>query len=329
MKIRTILTGFAIMSLAACNNEIDVPVHSEWEDMHSIKVSLPESRTKVSEKNNPGVPDAVNSLQVFLFDENGKLEDSDMQEASSIVLSCKSGSKKVVALVNAPELSGITSYDQLTATASLLSDNSIDSMVMEGEKEVDITTTTSITVPVSRLAAKVVLRQVINSFQLLTHQSMTFSVTGVYLINIAGEKTYLTDCSPSLWHNKRMLDLDEDPAPDFTYEQLSSPVTIPYSGTWTADKYFYCYPNHTSTDSSDESWSARYTRLVIEATLDGETMYYPISLSEVDQNTAYEISLKITRPGSTSPDIPVSGLAAEFDVDVQDWVTRDLVQEVI
>jgi hypothetical protein len=46
-------------------------------------------------------------------------------------------------------------------------------------------------------------------------------------------------------------------------------------------------------------------------------------------NTVYEISLKVTRPGSDSPDVPVSGHVAEFRIVVQDWITGELIEEVI
>lgn len=328
MKRKIFIAALAAVALAACEEGINEQTASADQKV-DLCISLPSAVTKVSEESSPGDPTAVNTLQVFLFNEDGDLETSDMQESESIVLACVPGKKKVVALVNAPQVTGVSTYSQLTATTSSLNDNTIDSMVMEGETEVDINATMSITIPVSRLAAKVVLRQVINSFDLATHQAMEFSVTGVYLVNVAGEKKYLTDAAPTLWYNKMKLDLEDGQVPDFTYEQIATPVTLPYSSTYTADKYFYCYPNHTTVDSNDETWSERFTRLVVETTLDGEKVYYPISLSEVAQNTAYEITLKVTRPGSVSPDIPVTGHAAEIKVEVQDWITGELIEEVI
>jgi hypothetical protein len=269
----------------------------------------------------------VNTLQVFVFGEGGSLETRDMSDSESIVLSCTPGSKKVVTLVNAPELTGITSYTQLAHTSSLLTDNTIDSMVMAGEKDIELSATSSITVPVSRLAAKISLKQVINSFEFKSDQESAFCVTRIYLLNVAGEKAYLSDSQPEIWHNK--MELDTDGAPEYTYDLLSSNITIPYNGTYTADKYYYCYPNGTKSDSSGSDWSARYTRLVVEATLGGEVMYYPVSLPEVLPNSAYEITLRVTRHGSPSPDIPVTGIAAEFKIEVQDWIPRDRIEETI
>ena len=273
MKTKAIICAFALLTLASCNEEnLDQSLILQDEPVE-LTVSLPSVRTKVSEKNSPGTPNAVNALQVFVFDDSDNLEAHDMADAESIVLSCRPGSKKVVTLVNAPELTDVTTYTQLAQTSSRLTDNTIDSMVM------------------------------------------------------AGEKAYLADSQPELWHNKMVLDTDE--APEYTYDLLSSNITIPYNGTYTADKYYYCYPNSTKSDSSAKTWSERYTRLVVEATLGGEVMYYPVSLPEVLPNSAYEITLRVTRRGSPDPDIPVTGVAAEFKVDVQDWIQRDRIEETI
>lgn len=327
MKRKLFIAAVAAVALAACEEKINEQTVSA-DEMVELKISIPSAVTKVSEKNEPGTPAAVHSLQVFLFDEDGNLETSDMQSKQSLVLPCVPGKKKVVAIVNAPELTGVTSLTSLTSMKSSLSDNTIESMVMEGTVDLEVTTNVSVTVPVSRLAAKVVLRTVINSFELPTHQQMEFQVTSVYLVNVAGEKTYLSDAMPTLWYNK-MKNEEDAQAPTFIYDKLSSQVIIPYNGTYTADKYYYCYPNPAKEDSSETVWSERYTRLVVETLLGGETVYYPITLPSVAKNTAYEISLKVTRPGSDSPDKPVSGHVAEFKIEVLDWITGELIEEVI
>ena len=328
MKRKLFIAALAAVALAACEEKINEQTVSADEKVE-LKISIPSAATKVSEKNEPGTPNAVNTLQVFLFDESGNLEASDMQDAQSIVLACVPGNKKVVALVNAPEISGVTSYSQLTSTTSKLSDNTIYSMVMEGETDLEIDATMSVTIPVSRLAAKVVIKQIVNNFELPTHQNMEFSVTAIYLVNVAGEKSYLSSSVPTLWYNKMMVDRENGSSPDFTYDFFQNPNKIPYPGTFTTVKYFYCYPNPAEEDCFDSVWSERYTRIVVEATLGGETVYYPISLPEVKQNTVYEVTLKITRPGSDSPDVPVSGHAVEFKIEVQDWITGDVIEEVI
>ena len=54
-----------------------------------------------------------------------------------------------------------------------------------------------------------------------------------------------------------------------------------------------------------------------------------MTLPEVDQNTAYEISLTVTRPGSDSPDDPVDTHSAEFKIKVVDWIDGGDINETI
>ena len=54
-----------------------------------------------------------------------------------------------------------------------------------------------------------------------------------------------------------------------------------------------------------------------------------MTLPRVDQNTAYDISLTVTRPGSDSPDKPVDTQAAEFKIQVVDWADGGDINEVI
>jgi hypothetical protein len=63
--------------------------------------------------------------------------------------------------------------------------------------------------------------------------------------------------------------------------------------------------------------------LVIEATLDGTTYYYPVSIPIIQSNKTYTISeLKITVPGSLSPDIPVSKQAVKGTITIADRTTE-------
>ena len=95
MKRKLFIAAVAAVALAACEEKINEQTVSA-DEMVELKISVPVAATKVSEKNEPGTPDAVNSLQVFLFNEDGDLEASDVQRNSSLVLPCVPGQKKVV-----------------------------------------------------------------------------------------------------------------------------------------------------------------------------------------------------------------------------------------
>lgn len=322
MKKKLIIAAFAAAAFVACD---DVLKESETAGEASVQleVSLPdEVMTRISGSSSE---DAVTGLQVFIFDETGSLEAYGTAGAATLSLDCFPGKKKVVALVNAPGLSGISSYTDLTGTRSLLSDNAAGSLVMEGEKEVTLTSSTSVTVPVSRIASRISISSITNAFALEYHKNMTFSLVSVYMINVAGNRNYLTDSAPTTWYNKMKNTSD---LPAILYESLGN-TTLKSASTYSEAHYFYCYPNHTTADYNDGTWQPRHTRLVVEAKLGTETYYYPVTLPEVDQNTAYDITLKITRPGSDSPDKPVETDAVEVTVQVVDWIDGADINEVI
>lgn len=321
MKKRIFNVVLALSVLAACDVK-ETRYESCGKEMIELGVSLPSGMTKVTGESGEG---AVADLQVFVFDESGALEAYGHTASSSLTLNCYPGSKKAVALVNAPSYSEITSYSGLTAKLSSLTDNAVGRLVMEGETDVRLTSSTSVTVPVSRIAAKITLKSVVNAMELEYHRKQTFALTSVYLINVAGDREYLGDSAPTQWYNKMKY---ESASPSFLWQSLNGKV-LSYSGTHDDGNYFYCYPNHTEEDFNDGSWKPRHTRLVVEATLGGNTCYYPVTLPEVDQNTAYEISLTVTRPGSDSPDDPVDTHSAEFKIKVVDWIDGGDINETI
>ena len=73
MKRKLFIAAVAAVALAACEEKINEQTVSA-DEMVELKISIPSAATKVSEKNEPGTPDAVNSLQVFLFDDKGALD---------------------------------------------------------------------------------------------------------------------------------------------------------------------------------------------------------------------------------------------------------------
>ena len=307
------LAALAAMTLVSCNEKtIDLPQSADG--MAELEVSVPVAKTKVS--GTPSGEDKVSNLQIFVFDkQSGALEAYGSADASTLKLTCLPGNKDIVALVNAPSQSGIATLSELQSKTSKLSENSTGKLVMSGQLTKELAASSnSVTINVSRLAAKVTLLSVKNQMTLEANRNKAFVVTAVYLINVAGDRTYLTSSAPGSWYNKMKY---ETGSPSFLYD--SPKATLAYGKTYSTQHYFYCYPNPTSTDANGGTWSARKTRLVVEATLGGETCYYPVTLADVAQNTEYTVSLTVTRPGSSSPDIPVSTNEATFTVTVQDW----------
>lgn len=328
LKIMRINIGILYAAFLAAAALVGCEVNdavSEPEDERTVRleVRLPSDLTKVigTEEEN-----AVKNLQVFVFDHNGMLEAYAKSTSSSLSLSCSSGTKEVVALVNAQDLTDVVSLVDLEGRRSYLADNSIGSFVMEGRSTPTLRASSSVEIPVCRIASRVALTEVSVDFELEQHNRQTFQITSIYLLNVAGDRTYLTATAPVKWHNRMVKEADSPSITGVTLTDAYASKSSPYSKT----HYLYCYPNPTTSDVSGGTWSARFTRLVVEAKLGGKLYYYPVNLEDgLKSNTAYDVKLKITRPGSSSPDKPVDSVAATFSVSVQPWYDGIAVNETI
>lgn len=313
MKKRFYFAAFvAAMALVSCTERNADPVVSDG--MVELQVNVPCLETKVS--GTPQNEDKISDLQVFVFDkESGILEAYGNGSTATLKITCVPGNKEIVALVNAPSLAGIASLSELQGKKSALGDNASGKLVMSGQMTRQLTPSdNAVTVNVSRLAAKVTLLNIKNQMSLEVNKDKEFVVTAVYMINAAGDRAYLSSSTPEVWYNKMKY---EAGCPNFLYD--APKATLGVGQVYSTQHHFYCYPNMTTTDANDGTWSARKTRLVVEATLGGETCYYPVTMSNLAQNTSYTVALTVTRPGSSSPDIPISTNEATFSVNVKNW----------
>ena len=54
-----------------------------------------------------------------------------------------------------------------------------------------------------------------------------------------------------------------------------------------------------------------------------------MSIPNIERNTAYEIHLTVTRPGSSSPDALIDLEAASVSINIVDWVDTEDINEKI
>lgn len=288
----------------------------------SLEVKLVSEDTKTSGEGG-NEEKAISNYQVLVFDMSSRmLEVYDSPDASltSITIECTTGQKEVVVLANAPDVSGIVSYDTFLKTKSKLADNALGRLVMEGHASPNLTASGGeVVVDVRRIVSKVILNEVTVDFESDAYDKMDFVIKKAYLTNVAGDKSYLAEnADPTLWYNKTVRNSVSSIDP-LVYEDLGS-VNIKETKKYTAKHHFYCYPNPYTTDTfTIDSWTERPTRLVLEATLGNVPYYYPISLPELKQNTKYYVSLHIIRPGSTSPEQDMDKYAVSFNVTVEEW----------
>ncbi len=317
-----LLLAAAAFGTAACTKNLDNSSETAGavpggEETVTLNVNLPfGTPSKASGSATDANETALKSVQVFVFNSSDNLEAYQSTATGSVNLTCTKGTKTIAALVNGEALSGIKTLSELSGTVSKFSENSAAGLVMFGTVTETIETDTSVTLEVARLAAKVVIGKITNSIAMAQYQSSPIAVNAIYLINVAGEAKFSGEYTPSLWLNQSKNSVT---AGNLYYEKPSS-LSIAYNASDASGHYFYCYPNPTSEDSTASEWSARHTRLVVEATVGGQTCYYPITLPVVNANTVYTIGeLKITMIGTDSPDVVDAKGSASFTITVAPW----------
>lgn len=312
MLKKMFIAAFAALAILGCNEKDVEMADVRGDEKIQLTVTLPGVVTKVT-----GAPsdDQVNDVQIFVFDKNGIYEASTHSSSSTLSLTCTTGEKQVVALVNAPLESSVNNIAELRSRTAGLADCSADNIVMSGETVATLTASTTISMQVERLAAKVSVASVSTDFELDAHKGLSFEIKSIYLVNVAGDRAYLSDNTPATWYNKSMY--IEGTSLEFLHDAVSD-GSLADGETYDTVHFFYCYPNTTSTK----------TRLVVEAEVGGFTYYYPVTLDTVSPNTSYTYNLTITRLGSDSPNEPVAEGAVNFTVTVKDWVQQN-VQETI
>ncbi len=318
-----ILAAVAIMA-GSCAKE-EVCQENSGSRIVSLKVSVPVAvMTKVTDVTGEA---EVNSLQIFLFRENGILEGYKSVAAANARFDCTVGTKDIVALVNAPAIKDIKTLQALKKKVSALTDNAVGSFVMYGAKRQQVSeASSSVNIDVSRLVARVSVSQITNSFELEQYRQSKFEIKRIYLVNVAGNKEYDGTAEATVWYNKGKCD-DQGEALSLISTGAMQNSDLKYGANYQTAHYFYCYPN-SSADDSDPSVNQSPTRLVVELSIDGVVYYYPVTIPGIKSNHSYNISLNIKRLGSLSPNIPIRISEASFTIKVNDW-TEGFDKEVI
>lgn len=257
----------------------------------------------------------VNSLQVLVF-RGDFLDAYGTANASSVSVSCTAGTRTIYAVVNGPSLSSVTSLAALESTMVDLSANSASSFVMVGSKTETLPGTNSVTIPVSRMVSRIVLKKITRNFTAASLQGLTFKVDSIYVVNAAGNFNYKLNGSPTKWYNE-----NKDKGELTALLRDAPGATIANNSSYSTPHYFYVMPN---------SAASKTTRLVIVATLGTQKYYYPVNLPAMQYNKSYEITgVTIKRGGSDDPNTPVTSSDISFGISVNNWVTSNIAEQLI
>ena len=317
----------AMVSFASCTKMAEAEQPQNNDDLYDIVFKIPTEETKTTN----GISDSnISSLQLYVFKTDGTIENSVyLTNATTVSLKCTQGQKDIIAVANAPKLQNVSNYSELKSRTTTLAKNSTSNLIMVGITKAVIQSGTTVTVPVKRAAAMILVNKVLVNFSHEYYNTLPFKLKKIMISNVPGDLSLDGTSTPTLWHNKMgvtdsndnsVLSLIMDDQIDYSLTSLN-----PY----TTEHKFLCYPNPTTSDANGGTWSARKTRIVICTTLDGKDYYYPITINKVESNKKYSLSLLITRPGSEDPDIPISTLDAQIQVNIEEWGTGATLSETI
>ena len=276
---------------------------------YPLTVSLPQGLCGRAGTASSDTQPRVEDLTVVVYDARSGLLDAvqTVSGASSVTLSCTAGDKRIHALVNCAGTFArpfVREGDEADRRLSL--DFSPDAPPLSGMLSVRLPAATPVEVPVSRDVARVVLHRI--RFDLGPYDAASAAVPpvlrAVYLINIP--------CSsragiPDGWLlGKWWLTASNGLA----YLSLSLPL-VPGQERYDTPHCLYALPHDRGLHTS---------RLVVELSLMGTTLYYPVSLPPLQANRSYELDeLLITRAGSDDPDKPIVPCDQGFSIEIKGW----------
>lgn len=280
----------------------------------------------------------VNTLQVFVF--NGDVLDGYGTSSGSMeaAVSCTAGSRDIYALVNAPaSLGAITSRKALLSAVSSLTESAA-SFEMIGNRTETLQADGKVAIPVSRLAARLVIRKITNGIGNAA-QADDFKLESIYITNATGDVDYgkSSGYSPAIWYNRRGYESDHNLGA-FTYDAIpAAQQKIAKGAAHNTAHYFYSMPNgfagKVGLAAGETAFTPRAVRMVIRVRIAGTLYDYPILFPALESNMSYEIDeVTITRAGNQDdghhdPDDPddddeekpVVGFEQGFNITVDDW----------
>lgn len=309
------IAALAAAAFVSCNEKnADLPQSGENSELVTFSVSVPGLETRSTGESADGEK-KINSLQVFVFNKHGVYEASARADQAEVTITCTAGQKRMVALVNAGEETGVSDYETLAGRDVYLEDSGVGDLVMLGDTVVTVAADNPIDVEVSYLSSKVVLESVKLNLENQEHESLDFAVTSVFLTNVAGDRKYINDSDPTIWYHEG-ADLSE--TLPFLYDSVSDGTIAKGDAGYGTDHYFYCFPNDTETR----------TRLVIETLIGNQTYYYPIELEELLPNNQYSYSVVLTRLGTDSPDGSLEKGDYVVTVSIKGWKENSVDVEI-
>lgn len=323
--MKKLLMIIAAMTLIICSCQKETQCRS-CKEGKPIEVTVNINGTAMSKStgNTYANESKVNNLQILVFDGEGNIENyRSVDNEMSVTLLAASGEKTVWAVVNAPSLETLSTIDELNGALTTLTDNALDSFVMTGYVNEELTDGAVIAITVRRVVARVSVAKITAAFEGTPgDDEKSLRLTGIYMLNVAGAANYALDGEQTHWYNK--LGHEDEEADLFLYDALDH--TIANNTSYEVEHAYYPYPNNVDisvksiAEADRGTWSPRRSILCLEVEYDGTVGYYPVELPVIERNKTYVIDeIVVTRAPGDKPYDPVDTGAATVSITVQDW----------
>ena len=342
--LATLSVALVVMGSVSCSNNIgnELP-EDEQSGLLSVSI-VPKTKATGTIHGVQEDDNNVSTLEVFVFKNEGadagvldaykKLAAEELSSLANIQVQTTKGSKVIYAVANSHKdnWTGVNTLQQFKSVLSSLQKENLKSFTMVGSATSVVKEATSVNIDISRLVARIHLTGIKTNFEGTPYAGATLKNVKAYLINVIGDIHYAdgTPATTPLVLNANRFNSGNVSGCAMTgmlYDEIAQEIGD--SGYKTAH-YFYCYENML-TDESDDN---KFTRLVIQADLNGTTYYYPININRagygysstnghvgIKRNTSYSVDVTITRPGSLNPDSNLEFGAVTAKVNVMNWET--------
>ena len=285
--------------------------------------------------------DSIYLLEAFVFRPDGVLEsyrrygisEMNLVGRNNLPLDVTPGEKSIYLVANSKKYApwvGVTTKDKFLLEDVELRTERYSYFTMSETVKIDPdTVTVPLSVTLKRLVAKIVVNSIRTNFSGTPYQGMSLTNAKLYLTNVHGKKTYMGE-EPQ---TQLILNDGGYVEADCTGGALTSCIaenvhTPVGTDGYTTRQYFYCYENLLS----EETATDRFTRLVLEAQLDGNTYYYPIDINQegygwaapsgekgVKRGTIYTYDIVITGPGSDDPESKITRRSIVLDAQAESF----------
>ena len=325
MRLKRLFILFCLLSCVKPSEEVPV----------SVSFTLSALQTKVTGASYSD-ESAVVRWTVFVFDtSSGWFRYGSSADTAPVTLSLMAGKRyRCMALVNYPpgalNPAAVTSADDLANRTVALDDNAPGRLLMYGEKTLLPTPGVQVTsIPVKRLVSRVDVKGIsvdFSSWPAWTGKTLLLKhiyVTNAYRTSCWGQDLSSVSSQGTAWYNAMgwhgggVVSASMDALLGDRDINASVDASHPYS----AFHSFYFHPNPVEKDNRrTDTWSPRFTRLVMEASVDGETFYYPIDIPPVERNSVCAATnIVVHGPGCSHPE---GGTVASNILEV-DWDTAE------